>query len=151
MLAIGARISSISSIDQPDISWRRRRNSSSGRSSTASLVLANRLSICLALLVHLAQFWRPASSFFSSSSYTTRPSARLTPIISPGPNRPRSIIRASSICTIPVSEPATINPSSVRVYRMGRRPFLSIPPITQSPEKAAIAAGPSHGSITELQ
>ena len=36
-------------------------------------------------------------------------------------------------------------------YRIGLKPFRSIPPIIQFPSTAAIAAGPSHGSTIALE
>ncbi len=72
-------------------------------------------------------------------------------MLCPGPTRPFSIMCASSRDTIPVSEPTTSNPSSVREYRSGLRPLRSMPATTQSPSAAQIAAGPSHDSMTQLQ
>ena len=73
--------------------------------------------------------------------------ATLTPIISPGPNLPFLTIFFSSISTIPVSDPAHNILSLVIVYLIGRKPFLSVATMAHSLSVAAIAAGPSHGSI----
>ena len=53
--------------------------------------------------------------------------------------------------TIPVSDPANNNLSLVTVYLIGLRPFLSVAAITHSLSVAAIAAGPSQGSIVLLR
>ena len=77
----------------------------------------------------------------------TFPFSILTPIISPGPNRPLEIIFFSLSSTIPVSEPTKSNLSFVVAYLSGLNPFLSLAAITHSLSVAAIAAGPSQGSI----
>ena len=79
------------------------------------------------------------------------PFSILTPIISPGPNLPFVTIFFSSMFIIPVSEPANKKLSLVTVYLSGRRPFLSVAAITHSLSVAAIAAGPSQGSIVLLR
>ena len=71
----------------------------------------------------------------------------LIPIISPGPNLPFETIFFSSNSIIPVSDPAKRSLSFVIVYLKGRRPFLSLAAIAHSLSVAAIAAGPSQGSI----
>ena len=71
-------------------------------------------------------------------------------MMSPGPSLPLKTISSSLTGTIPVSDPANIKLLSVIVYLIGLSPFLSIPPMTHSPSYAAIAAGPSQGSITAL-
>ena len=75
------------------------------------------------------------------------PFSILTPIISPGPSLPFVTIFFSFKSTIPVSDPANNNLSLVTVYLIGLNPFLSVAAITHSLSVAAIAAGPSHGSI----
>ena len=52
---------------------------------------------------------------------------------------------------MPVSDPAKKSLSLVMVKRNGRNPFRSEAATTHFPSQAAIAAGPSHGSITELR
>ena len=52
---------------------------------------------------------------------------------------------------MPVSEPTKSRPSRVSEKRIGRSPLRSMPATTQRPSEAAIAAGPSHGSMTQLQ
>ena len=81
----------------------------------------------------------------------TLPFSILTPIISPGPNLPLVTIFFSLRSTIPVSDPANNNLSLVTVYLIGLRPFLSVAAITHSLSVAAIAAGPSQGSIVLLR
>ncbi len=53
--------------------------------------------------------------------------------------------------TIPASEPAINILSPVITYLIGRRPLRSSPAHTHLPSVIANAAGPSQGSITELQ
>ena len=77
----------------------------------------------------------------------TLPFSIFTPMISPGPSLPFDTILFSSISIIPVSEPAKSNLSVVIAYLNGLKPFLSLAAITHSLSVAAIAAGPSHGSI----
>ena len=77
----------------------------------------------------------------------TLPFSILTPIISPGPNLPFSKILFSLSSIIPVSEPANKSLSLVIAYLRGLNPFLSLAAITHSLSVAAIAAGPSQGSI----
>ena len=48
---------------------------------------------------------------------------------------------------MPVSDPAKSSLSLVTAYLNGLKPFLSLAAITHSLSVAAIAAGPSHGSI----
>jgi hypothetical protein len=74
-----------------------------------------------------------------------------TASICPGPSAPFSTTFASSTGTIPASDPAITSPSPVTTYRIGRSPFRSSPAHTQRPSVMASAAGPSHGSMTELQ
>ena len=81
----------------------------------------------------------------------TFPFSILTPIISPGPNLPLVTILFSSNSIMPVSDPAQRILSLVIVYLIGRRPFLSVAAIAHSLSVAAIAAGPSHGSIVLLR
>ena len=52
---------------------------------------------------------------------------------------------------MPVSDPANKILSLVIVYLKGLKPFLSVAAKIQFPSVAAIAAGPSHGSITEFK
>ena len=125
--------------------------SDEGRCGAISCFLAKISSNCCDFPTQLFQSARFDNSALSSLSLISLPSAKFTPIISPGPSLPNSWISEGGIETIPVSEPARRSPPFVIVYLNGRKPFLSIPPITQFPEKAAIAAGPSHGSITALQ
>ena len=77
----------------------------------------------------------------------TFPFSILTPKISPGPNLPLDIIFFSLSSIIPVSEPAKRRLSFVNVYLIGLKPFRSVATITHSLSVAAIAAGPSQGSI----
>ena len=77
----------------------------------------------------------------------TFPFSILTPIISPGPNRPLANIFFSFNLIIPVSDPANKNLSFVIVYLSGLKPFLSLAAITHSLSVPAIAAGQSHGSM----
>ena len=88
-----------------------------------------------------------AKKFFILSFLNNFPFSILTPIISPGPNLPFAIIFCSARLIIPVSEPANKNLSFVMVNLIGLSPFLSVAAITHSLSVAAIAAGPSHGSI----
>ena len=81
------------------------------------------------------------------SFVNTFPFSILTPIISPGPNLPLDRIFFSFNSIIPVSEPANKSLSLVIAYLRGLKPFLSLAAITHSLSVAAIAAGPSHGSI----
>ena len=53
--------------------------------------------------------------------------------------------------TIPVSDPANKILSFVIVYLKGLKPFLSVAAKIQLPSVAAIAAGPSQGSMTEFK
>ena len=68
-------------------------------------------------------------------------------MICPGPNLPLLTILFSSKDTIPVSDPANRSLSFVTMYLNGLNPFLSFATITHSLSVAAIAAGPSQGSI----
>ena len=49
----------------------------------------------------------------------------------------------------PASEPSTTRPSSVTSQRPGRRPLRSRQAPSMRPSEKTIAAGPSHGSITD--
>ena len=68
-------------------------------------------------------------------------------MICPGPNLPLLTILFSSKDTIPVSDPANRSLSLVTIYLKGLNPFLSFATIAQSLSVAAIAAGPSQGSM----
>ena len=92
-----------------------------------------------------------ASLSLISVSWYNCPFCISTASICPGPSAPFSRTVASSIGTIPASDPAITSPSPVTTYRIGRSPFRSMPAQTQRPSVIASAAGPSHGSITELQ
>ena len=52
---------------------------------------------------------------------------------------------------MPVSEPTISRSLSSTEYRIGRSPLRSMAATTQRPSVAAIAAGPSHGSMTQLR
>ena len=75
------------------------------------------------------------------------PFSNLTPSTSPGPNLPLESINFSLNSIMPVSDPANNNLSFVIEYLKGLSPFLSFATIAHSLSVAAIAAGPSQGSI----
>ena len=77
----------------------------------------------------------------------TLPFSILTPKISPGPNLPFDKIFFSFNSIMPVSDPANNILSFVIAYLNGLKPFLSFAAITHSLSVAAMAAGPSQGSI----
>ena len=91
------------------------------------------------------------NSSFKSLSCNKIALFKSTAIISPGPKAPFSTTADSSIGIIPASDPAIRRLSAVTTYRIGLNPLRSRPAATQRPSVMASAAGPSQGSITELQ
>ena len=72
----------------------------------------------------------------------------LTTNIFPGSSRPLARMRSTGIGKAPASDASTTRSSAVTTYRAGLSPLRSRTAATCRPSVNAIAAGPSHGSIS---